>query len=90
MKSEEYNDAMYPRLVNVEKLMPMSENTRRSKKENAEKLERLGKINARDEVIECRLCEERIETLVDLQIHVGKKLHKERSVRIRDETSDAH
>lgn len=43
VKSEEYNDAMYPRLVNVEKLMPMSENTRRSKKENAENWSDLGK-----------------------------------------------
>jgi Tudor domain len=90
VKSEDTVEVMYPQLAPVDKLMPMSENTRQGKIKHAVDLERLGRVNAQDEVIECQLCEERIETLVDLQLHVGKKLHKERLVRMRDETSDAY
>lgn len=78
--------SIYPRLLPVEKLLPMSKETIDSIIRRAEELEQRGKFNTKDEVIECNLCEERIETLVDLKLHIGKKLHKNRLVRIRDET----
>lgn len=81
--------SMYPRLAQVEKLLPMSKETRDRKIRRADELKQRSKFNAQDEVIECSLCEERIETLVDLKLHVEKKLHKDRLVRIRDETSSA-
>lgn len=90
VKSEDDYESMYPRLESIERLKPISDSTRRAKLKHADELERLGRINTQDRVVECRLCEERIETVVDLQLHVGKKLHKERLVRIRDETSEAH
>lgn len=73
--------------IHVESLVPMSELTRRDLKHHAAELKRKAEINARDEIIKCQLCEETLETLMDLKLHVMKTLHKERLLLIRDETS---
>lgn len=85
VKIEQKGDAMYPKLLEVEKLSPLSTKSRRDLKLHAEELARLAATNARNESIFCQLCEERIETLTDLKLHVMKKLHKDRTLRIRQE-----
>lgn len=87
VKIEQKSEAMYPTLVTWEKLMPMSENTRRTFKNGAQELKRQADTNSKDQIIHCALCEEKIETVIDLKLHVMKKLHQKRLERIRDETS---
>lgn len=79
-------EAMYPKLPIMEKLMPLSELTRQDLKRHAQELERQAKTNSRDERIVCRLCEERLETIVELRLHVMRQKHKDRLLNIRDET----
>lgn len=78
-------DKMYPNLPTVEQLKPLSEETKLSLKRRADELERSANINAKDQTLWCSLCEEAIETVIDLQLHVKKKLHKERLLSIRDD-----
>lgn len=85
VKIEQKDEAMYPPLVAVDKLSPLSERTRQDLINHAKELVGLAATNARDEIIWCQLCEERIETVMDLKLHVLKKLHKDRNVIIRDE-----
>lgn len=85
VKIEQKVEAMYPALVTAEKLSPLSENTRRDLRNHANELDQLAAVNSKDEIIFCQLCEERVETVMDLKLHVMKKLHKERKVRIREE-----
>lgn len=84
-KIERQNDQMYPNLPTIEQLKPLSENTKLSLKRNSDELERFANINAKDEHLKCELCEETVETVTELQIHVLKKLHKERLLSIRDD-----
>ena len=78
---------IYPPLVPVDRLLPMSASTRSNLKEQAKIMEQKAKSNARDENIKCNLCEEYIETIVDLQLHVKTMMHVKRLMRIRDETA---
>ena len=85
VKIEQKDEAMYPALVKVGKLIPLSENTKQYLKNHAEDLEQQAATNAENKIIKCKLCDETVETLMDLKLHVMKKLHKERKVRIREE-----
>jgi ATP-dependent RNA helicase TDRD9 len=87
VKNEEGFESIYPQLT-FENLAPQSINTRNKSIERAERIENLARTNAKDQSVKCELCEEYIETLVDLQLHLSKKLHKERLLTIRDETGE--
>lgn len=67
----------YPPITTPERLKPLSEATKRDLKHHAKELQNLSK-STRDERITCQLCEETIETSTDLQLHVMKRLHKDR------------
>lgn len=77
-------ESCYPP-VYVEQLMPLSENSRSDLKHHADELKSKADKDSRDEFVKCLLCEEGLEKLVDLKLHLMKKLHKERCLRIRDE-----
>lgn len=80
------DEGLYPSLVPMEKLVPISVETRNMMKRHAQELEAAARTNQTDEHIKCRFCEEDVDTCIDLQIHVKKNLHKKRWLRIRDET----
>ena len=86
--SKKWSTETYPAHETVERLMPLSETTRRDLQHQFDELKRLAAINAKDEVINSisQLCGETLTTLEELQLHVLKKMHKERMIRIRDET----
>lgn len=86
VKLEHKVEAIYPKLSTVE-IHRLSEISRRDLKHHADELEHLAATSSHDTTINCQLCEERIETVTDLQVHVMKTLHKERSLRLRDETN---
>lgn len=74
-------ERVYPELK-VGKLVEMSEEARRNLKRHAEELERKAATNTRNESLDCRLCEERIENVQELMLHVMKRLHKENFANI--------
>lgn len=78
-------EATYPAIY-AESLVPLSENTRRDLKHHANELKRKADINSKNESIKCQLCEEKLESIDDLRLHVLKKIHKERCLQIRDES----
>lgn len=86
IKIEKKVEGMYPELAPREELNRVTEETRNSLKKHAKELQEKARINSSDELIHCRLCEENIEKIVDLQMHVRNSLHKKRVMRIRDET----
>lgn len=79
-------EGLYPSLAPKENLKQISIQTRNEMKKHAQQLQTAADINQTNESIECRLCEERVDTCTDLQIHVKKNMHKQRLLRIRDET----
>lgn len=84
VKIEQKVDEMYPALVTVEELKPMSAKSLQDLRNHANELQRLAAVNAQNETIICQLCEERLENVVDLKLHIMKKLHKDRVVKIRE------
>lgn len=82
---KEVKDA-YPQ-IHCERLKTLSENSRRDLKRHAEEMERKAETNSRNELIFCRLCEEQIETLQELQIHVLKRMHKDNFIKLRCESN---
>lgn len=79
-------EGLYPSLTPIEKLSLLTDEHRKALKKHAQNLENDARLNQTDKHIKCRLCEEDVDTCVDLQVHVKKNLHKKRLLRIRDET----
>lgn len=77
-------EGVYPSLK-FKQLKEMSESDRRDLKRHAEELERLASTNSRNESLKCRLCDEGIETIQDLQIHLKRQLHKAGVAALRHE-----
>lgn len=84
VKNKEAFESVYPRLSQVDKLVRVSESTRTKIIQRAEEINKLAKTNTKNELIKCHLCEEDIDNLQELQLHVDKKLHKERLMSIRE------
>lgn len=85
---QQTSEAMLPPHPPITELLELSEMTRRDLRNHADELTRKARTNSRDEIIMCQLCNETIETVVDLQLHIMKNLHKEQLMRLRDEAQN--
>lgn len=76
------NSKMFP-ILTPRPLMPLSQDRWKLLTRLNDDLERKARLNASNESLRCLLCEEQIESLVELKVHVLKTMHIKLAINLK-------